>query len=177
MGKRTSSKRAQKPLPPPRPTGEDATPQRLVQDPHDLEKGIIEKAGERAPLVRRFRASHLDRLHRAGLITQRQWAAGEYYRTTHERCQFKMRVVASYGERIHAALNPGDFGYGLPMLDYQAEARSEMRAMRMQFPLAIQGTMDAFLIHDNMPRYGGNQYQRYLSKIRSGLDALCLYLW
>lgn len=176
MGKRTSSKRTQKPLPPPRPTGEDATPQRLVQDPHDLEKGIIDRAGERAPLVRRFRASHLDRLHKAGAIDHAQWFAGNWYREQYNRGAFGVRVVAAYGERTGAAEHPGAFGYGLPRQEAQVRARDMWRKAREQWAKSEQGFMDRLLIRDDLPRYTGRAFMRSMAQIRRNLDKLAEYL-
>lgn len=176
MGKRTSSKRAQKPLPPPRPTGEDAKPERMQHDPSDLEKGIIEKAGERAPLVRRFRASHLDRLHKAGAIDHAQWFAGNWYREQYNRGAFGVRVVAAYGERTGAAEHPGAFGYGLPRQEAQVRARDMWRKAREQWEKSEQGFMDRLLIRDDLPRYTGRAFMHSMAQIRRNLDKLARYL-
>lgn len=176
MGKRTNTKRANRPLPPPMPNGEDATPERLAQDPHELEKGIIDRAGERAPLVRRFRASHLDRLHKSGSIDQVQWFAGNWYREQYDRGAFGVRVVASYGEHTGAAEHPGNFGYGLPRQEAQVRARDMWRKARQQWPVSEQGFMDRLLIRDDLPRYKGRAFMHSMAQIRSNLDALARYL-
>src|SRR3546814_10620093 len=49
--------------------------------------------------VRRFRSSHLDRLHKNGRLSWRQFYAGDWYRNLHHRGRFGLQVVASYGER------------------------------------------------------------------------------
>ena len=174
MGK--AMKKKPRPVRVPCPSGEDATPQRLAHGDHELANGIIDRAGERTPLVRKFKTSHLDRWHKAQMIDARQWNAGEVYRMTHERCQFRLSVIASYGERIGAPVNPGDFGYGLPMLDVQAEARSRMRLMREVMPIELRGMIDRFLLHDSMPRYGGKKHHEMVTSVRKCLTVLAEYL-
>lgn len=172
MGKAT----ARKPLPPPMPTGFDATPERLAKEESEVVDTHRDHGSPALRKARRFRKPHLDRWHSAGMLTQRQWAAGDAYRTTHERCQMRVSVVASYGERINAAANPGDFGYGLPLLDRQAEARREMRELRQQWDRHAQGVMDAFLLQDHFPRYGGKRHKDMVTLIRDSLDTMANYL-
>jgi hypothetical protein len=136
----------------------------------------IDSVGERQGRARQFRATHLDRLHKAGNLSYAQWYAGDHYRQTHARCHFALSVVASYGERTAAGEHPGSFGYGLPRQEAQARAREAMRMMRSQLPQHLQGFMDRLLLHDSMPRYGGRAAMQNLAQIRKGLDALALYL-
>jgi len=158
-------------------TGFDATPERLAKDPdNDIVPAAIEKLGERQGRARQFRATHLDRLHKSGALSYLQWYAGNHYRETHARCHFALSVVASYGERTGAAEHPGNFGFGLPRQEAQVRARDDMRLMRSQIPMQLQGFMDRLLIHDSMPRYGGRAAMRNLAEIRRGLDALASYL-
>lgn len=154
----------------------DATPERLAKEPSEVVDTFRADGDTVLRKARRFRKPHLDRWHGAGMLTQRQWAAGDAYRTTHERCQMRVSVVASYGERINAAANPGDFGYGLPLLNRQAEARREMRELRQQWDRHAQGVMDAFLLHDHFPRYGGKKHKDMVTTIRECLDKMALYL-
>lgn len=170
-------KRKPKPIPNHGVTGFDATPERLAKDPdNDIVPAAIEKLGERQGRARQFRATHLDRLHRAGALTYTQWYAGDHYRQTHARCHFALSVVAAYGERSGAAEHPGAFGFGLPRQEAQARARDAMRLMRSQIPTHLQGFMDRLLIHDSMPRYAGRAAMRNTAEIRKGLDALAHYL-
>lgn len=158
-------------------TGFDATPERLAKDPdNDIVEAGIGKAGEARGRARQFRSSHLDRLHKSGSLSYVQWYAGNHYRETHARCHFALSVVAAYGERTMAGEHPGSFGFGLPRQEAQARARDAMRVMRAEWPQHMQGFMDRLLLHDAMPRYGGNQARKNLSEIRKGLDTLAKYL-
>jgi hypothetical protein len=170
-------KRKTKPAPVHGVTGLDATPERLAKDPdNDIVPAGIEKLGERQGRARQFRATHLDRLHKSGALSYVQWYAGNHYRETHSRCHFALSVVASYGERTGAAEHPGNFGFGLPRQEAQVRARDQMRLMRSQIPMQLQGFMDRLLIHDSMPRYAGRAAMRNVADIRRGLDALAFYL-
>jgi len=172
MGK--AMKRKVRPVRVPCPTGEDATPQRLAHGDHELANGIIDRAGERTPLVRKI-TPPLDRWHRAKMIDLRQHRAGQAYSALHERCFLEPKVTAGYGERIGAAANPGDFGYGLPRLSAQADARSRMRLVRGIIPAADRGMIDRFLLHDSLPRYGGKKHHQLVSSVRNCLDLLADY--
>lgn len=157
-------------------TGMDATPERMAKGESDVVLAKIDKAGERPGNARRFRESKLDRLHKSGSITYYQWFAGDWYRNTHDRCQFPLSVVASYGQRTGVGEHPGSFGYGLPRQEAQARARGALRTARAQFPREMIGFMDRLLIHDTMPRYGGRAAMRNLAQIRRALDMLAGYL-
>lgn len=157
-------------------SGIDATPERMAKGESDVVQALIDRAGERPGNARKFRASHLDRLHKSGSLNYYQWYAGDWYREKHTRCQFPLSVVASYGERSGAGEYPGNFGYGLPRQEAQARAREDLRRAREQFPRDMVGFMDRFLIHDTMPRYGGRAAMRNLAQIRRALDTLAGYL-
>lgn len=176
---RPKRKTREKPRPPapPAPTGLDATPERLAREPQaELVAAAIDKAGERRGLARRFRAAHLDRLHKSGSLSYAQWYAGDVYRQTHARCQLGQPVVAAYGERTRAGEHPGSFGYGLAHQESQLRARRMLEKMRATLPRPMLGFMDRLLIHDEMPRYGGRAAMRNLAEIRKGLDALAGFL-
>lgn len=160
----------------PTPTGLDATPERIAKGESELVVALIEKAGERPGKARQFRSSHLDRLHRNGKLTYRQWLAGDWYRSTHDRCRFSLSVVSSYGERTGAGDHPGSFGYGLPRQEAQARARDDLRNARQQWSPAMQGFMGRLLVHDDLPRYGGRRAMHALTDIRSALDRLAEHL-
>lgn len=158
-------------------TGIDATPERMAMEPDsEIVPVAAEGFGRRQGKARKFKASQLDRWHRAGILSYHQWLAGDIYRETHARCQFALRVVASYGERTAAGEHPGVFGYGLPPHAAQLDARARMRKMREQWPQAIQGYMDRLLIHDTLPRYGGRRHQHAVADVRKALDTMAEYL-
>ncbi|KQM88644.1 hypothetical protein ASE67_02570 [Sphingomonas sp. Leaf23] len=174
MGK--AMKKKPRPVRVPCPSGEDATPQRLAHGDHELSAGIIDRAGERTPLVRKFRSSHLDRLHKSHAIDQAQWFAGNWYREQYARGATVMRVVASYGEHTGAGTHPGDFGYGLPRQEAQVRARERWRRARDEMPMTEWGFMDRFLLHDDLPRYKGATFMRSMAQIRRNLDVLVQHL-
>lgn len=171
------SKTKQRPLPPPKPTGEDATPERLAKEPEAVVVETMPDDDSRAlRKARRFRKPHLDRWHDAGMLTYRQFKAGEHYRDMHERALTRVSIVAAYGPRTGAGEHPGVFGYGLPRVQAVADARSEMRWMRDKIPQANRGTLDRYLLRDEMPRPSGRGHASLVAAIRQGLDALADYL-
>lgn len=173
MGKATNAKR--RPPPERLPSGFDATPERMRQGEHEVVPSLPEK-GQPLGYVRKFRASHLDRLHKSGALTWVQHYAGNWYRETHARCHYPMSVVAAYGERTGAGEAPGSFGYGLPRQEAQARARRQLAVAREQWPMAMRGFMERMLIHDSMPKYGGRAAMRNLTDIRNALDILASHL-
>lgn len=152
----------------------DATPERLAMcESEFVNPAEIDSSEQPIGRVRRLtHSTMLDRLHRNEKISYHQWFAGNWYRETHQRCGIALSVVASYGERTSA----GECSYGLPRSEAQLRARRLMREARAQFPQATQGFMERFLIHDGLPRYGGNQYRKTLSEIRKALDDLAYWL-
>ena len=172
MGKATRTR----PAPQQQVTGYDATPERLAKEDSAIVPTMRDPGENRLKKARQFRKPHLDRWHKAGILDQRQYDAGNYYRETHERQSLRLRVVASYGERTGAPVHPGDFGYGLPTLNAQAEARSKMFRMRQLLTRYEQGLIDAFVLHDHLPRYGGKQRSGIIKAMRDALDELAEYL-
>lgn len=133
-------------------------------------------------LVRRFKASHLDRLYNRdnasrSQLTFRQYYAGDWYRNTHARAGYSMAVIASYGERTSG----GEPSYGMPRTMRQADARNLWRQARNQFPSHMQGFMDMLLLHDEIPGYastraGSKGREAILREIRGALDDLADWL-
>lgn len=156
----------------------DATPERLAKGDHSdfVNPAEIDSAEQPIGLTRRFKSSHLDRLHNNGKLTWVQWYAGDWYRNTHHRARFALSVVASYGDRINAAPTPTAFGYGLPQQEAQIRARTDLAKARQQWPRDMIGYMDRLLIHDELPRYGGRAAARNIAQIRNALDNLAGWL-
>lgn len=152
----------------------DATPERLAKGDESefVNPAHIDSGEQPIGLTRRFRASHIDRLHRNGKLTWVQWYAGDWFRNEHHRARFGLAVVASYGERTSA----GENSYGLPRTEAQLRARRNVMAARAEFPPHMIGFMERLLIHDALPKYGGNQHMKQLTDIRKSLDALALWL-
>jgi hypothetical protein len=136
----------------------------------------IGSAGERRGVARKFASAHLDRLHQAGKLSYPQWYAGNVYRETHERCGRALHIVAVYGDRPQATMHPGTFGYGLPRQEAQARAREALDRMQAQWPPAIRGLMDDFLVRDELQRLSGRAAMRNMAQIREGLGLLARYL-
>lgn len=152
----------------------DATPERLAKgdDSEWVNAAEIDDREQAINRVRRFRSSMLDRLHNNGQITWHQWYAGDCYRNAHARAAMSPSVVAAYGERTTV----GECSYGLARTESQVRARNFLRQCREQIPFDMRGFMDRFLIHDDLPRYGGNQYNRTVKQIRRTLDSLALFM-
>jgi hypothetical protein len=161
----------------------DATPERLRQaanegaDPWEFVDPARIDSIQPIGLVRRFRATHLDRWYKRdkpdkSILTFRQWYAGDWYRSTHARAGYSMSVIASYGERTSA----GEPSYGLARTEAQAQARDLWRDGRNQFPTQMRGFMDRLLIHDDLPRYGGTQRMKNIREVAYALDCLADWL-
>lgn len=151
----------------------DATPERLAKgDEFEfIDPAKIDSSEQPIGLVRRFRASHLDRLYRGGRLTWAQWYAGDWYRNQHERCRFALSVVSSYGERSSA----GEPSYGLARSEAQAQARQSFRLARRAFSGDAR-FMERLLIEDELPTYGGRASLRNIRRIAGSLDALAGWL-
>ena len=147
----------------------DATPERIAKGESEfVNPAEIDSSEQAIGRVRRFRASKLDRLHKAGRLTWIQWYAGDCYRNAHHRARFGLALVASYGERTTG----GENSYGLPRTEAQLRARRFVMDARAQWPQSMQGFMDRLLIHDDLPRYGGRNAIRKMTEIRNALDVL-----
>lgn len=149
----------------------DCTPERLAKGDASefINPAIIDSTEQPIGRTRRFhRLSKLDRWHKAGVITQRQFVAGDEYRSLHMRAVSVPRVVASYGERTSA----GECDYGLARTAAQARARQHWRAARDNIPSQQLGVADRLLIHDNLPAYRGRAQMSILTEVRKALDAL-----
>lgn len=157
-----------------RPEGErqqDATPERLAKgDAFEfVNPGQIDSSEQPLGRARRFtRVIHLDRWHRASMITQRQWWAGVAYRTLHEGVQKTPRLCAAYGERTTG----GETDYGMARTMAQARKRRAFRAARASIDTHLLGTLDRFILQNALPRTRGRAHMSVLASIRQGLDGL-----
>lgn len=149
----------------------DATPERLGKgdDSEFVDPAKIDSSEQPIGSVRRFRKTpHLDRWHNNGVITQRQWWAGDAYRRLYEGMQNLPRVVASYGERTTG----GEPDYGLARTDAQARRRVSFRAARSMLPMDVIGLVDRLLLRNDLPEYRGRKQMDAIAEARRGLDAL-----
>jgi hypothetical protein len=152
----------------------DATPERLAKGDHFefVNPAEIDPREQELNRVRRFRMSHLDRLHKAEKLSWVQWYAGDWYRNTHHRCAFGAKVTGSYGERTTGGVQEA----GLPRTEAQWRARRDLAQAREQWSQAVREHMDRFLIEDVYPRLSHRARIRDLGQMRNALDVLALYL-
>lgn len=153
---------------------DDATPERLAKGDASefVNPAIIDSSEQGIGRVRRFRReSQLDRWHKAGVIDQRQFTAGDEYRTLHMRAISVPRVVASYGERTSA----GETDYGMARTVVQARSRQRWRDARAVIPQTLVGFLDRLLIHDTLPTFRGRAQMRTFAEARKALDTLALF--
>lgn len=151
----------------------DATPERLAKEPDAaMETVKDEKTTAGTIIVRRFRSTHLDRLHKNGKLSLQQWQAGEWYRNKHDEGHPAPRVTAQYGHHVPG----GEPSYGLARTEYQLRCRQDWLAARACWSREQQGFMDRFLVRDELPRYGGRKAMRNIAFIRDALDEMALYL-
>lgn len=171
MGRRQAGKRRK--LAPMTPSV-DATPERLrMGESEFVNPAEIDSSEQPIGYVRRLHSmARLDKWHRAGVITQRQYEAGNWYRTVYERGQIEPRVVSSYGERTTG----GENSYGLARNHRQLEARQALRGARLIFAREIVGFMDRLLLRDALPNFRGRRMMHTISEARNALDDLANYL-
>ena len=152
----------------------DATPERLAKgDEFEfIDPATIDSGEQPIGRVRRFRASHLDRLNNHGKLTGTQYDAGDWYRNMHTRSRFALSCVGSYGERSSAS----EPSYGLPRTEAQARARQLFRRAREQFPAVNASLMDRLLIDNELPLFGGRVPLSIMTRIRHSLNALAAWL-
>jgi hypothetical protein len=153
----------------------DATPERLAKGDYSefIDPAKIDSSEQPIGRVRRFRASHLDRLYGRGTISGTQYDAGDWYRNQYARSRFALSCVGSYGERTSA----GEPSYGLPRTEAQARARQMFRAARSKFPLADLSLIERLLIENELPLFGGRVPLSVLNRIRRSLDQLAEHLF
>lgn len=151
----------------------DATPERLAKEPDAALEAVSDDTRVAAQImVRRFRSTHLDRLHKNGRLTYVQWFAGNWYRDKHDEGHSAPSVTAKYGEHVPG----GEPSFGLPRSEAQLRARQAWLAARSQWSREQQGFMDRMLIRDEYPRYGGSKAVRNIAFMRRALDVMAEYL-
>jgi hypothetical protein len=173
----TKTGRIRRPLPPPRPETE-ATNERLARAGGEhvaLVSSIIEKAGEKTVLCRKFADSYVDRLRRNGRLTYAQWYAAEWYRERYEQSGLGGRVVANYD--MSGAGGGGECAYGMPTSERQARARQAWRKAREFISPQLLGLVDAVVLHDTPPPFrNGQQRARHAARMASALQPLADWL-
>lgn len=175
MSRAKASAKIKRPLPPPHPHFE-VTKERLNHAANDtvLIKAVIEKAGERPLLTRKFFDSTVDRWRKAGRLTEHQWHAAEWYREQFEAAGMTARVVANYNADANGT---GGSTYGLPTTERQARARQAWRRARTFIPGNMLGLVDNLVLYDLAPAMtGGRQRERYAERIGRALGPLADWL-
>lgn len=162
----------------------DATPSRIAKAVeveagqelrhHTIVDAIIDKAGERAKLTRRFADSCIDRLFARKLLTYPQWFACDWYLQLHTAAHSVPRVVAGYGEGHGGA---GRQGYGQPLNRHQWDARKRLREARSAVPENLLVLFERVVIEDAMPSFpNGKQRARFSRRIADAADKLARYI-
>lgn len=157
----------------------DATPARVAKAieedglRHDrLVDAIIDKAGERAKLTRRFADSWIDRLLARKLLTYPQWYACDWFVALYAAAHSAPRVVADYGEGCGGA---GRENYGQPLTSHQWDARKRLREARAAIPPNMLALFERVVIEDAMPSFpNGKQRARFASRIADAAQHLAL---
>jgi hypothetical protein len=149
----------------------DATPERFAKGDtaEFINPAEIDSSEQPIGRVRRFvNRPRLDRWHISGVITQRQYSAGDRYRTLHQRAFSEPRVVSAYGERTTG----GQPDYGLARTDAQQQAREKFRMARLCVPSDMLGFIDRFILKNSLPAHRGRAQMRTITQARNALDAL-----
>lgn len=153
----------------------EATPERLAQAGNDnsrLDKGKIERAGDRVPLVRRFADAYVDRLLRAKRLTYAQWYAADWYREVYELTGIGQRVTANYG-----GSGAGECSYGMATTERQAHARQRLRAARALLPVNMVELIDRVILHDMVPALAnGQQRARFAARLGRALQPVAEWI-
>ncbi|WP_019517133.1 hypothetical protein [Sphingomonas sp. Mn802worker] len=154
----------------------DATPERIAQADgnHEIVDAIIDKAGERAKLTRRFADSAIDRMHKRGQLTYAQWYACDWYMRLHAEAMSAPRVVAAYGDGVGEC---GRESYGQPRSRHQWDARRKLREARAAIPAQMLGLFDRIIVSDDMPTFhDSRQRARFAQRIAAIADTLATWL-
>lgn len=154
----------------------DATPERIARaaGDHEIVDAIIDKAGERAKLTRRFADSAIDRMHKRGQLTYVQWYACDWYMRLHAEAMGSPRVVAAYGDGVGGC---GSENYGQPRSRHQWDARRKLRDARAVIPVQMLGLFDRVVIGDDMPSFrNGQQRTRFADRIANAAEPLAKWL-
>jgi hypothetical protein len=96
----------------------NATPERIAHaaGDHQIVDAIIDRAGERAKLTRRFADTAIDRMLKRGQLTYSQWYACDWYMRLHAKAMSAPRVVDAYGDGVGGG---GSVSYGQPLNQHQ----------------------------------------------------------
>lgn len=180
---KVKTKKIRKAATPPTPAFE-ATPERLAQaverdddgmviaEHMKLEVAKIERAGQRALLVRRFADTYVDRLLRTKKISYAQWYAADWYREVYELAGIEARVSANYG-----GSGVGECSYGMAVTERQARARQRLRGARACFPSHMVALLDRIILHDMVPALqGGVQRTRFAARLGKALQPLAEWI-
>lgn len=154
----------------------DATPERIAraEGNHEIVDAIIDRAGERAKLTRRFADSAIDRMHKRGQLTYPQWYACDWYMRLHAEAMSAPRVVAAYGDGVGGG---GSESYGQPRNQHQWDARRKLREARAVIPSQMLGLFDRVVINDDMPTFrNGQQRSRFSARIADIAEPLAHWL-
>jgi hypothetical protein len=117
---------------------------------------------------RLFKVRHLDRLHKAGKLSETQYAAGVWYRDQHDRCRYD-RVRIMDPNRIVAGVVMGS-------ADWQEMARDRFRTARAALPREMIGFVDRLVLHNRWPKMHQRERFRTIERLGAALDDLAIHI-
>jgi hypothetical protein len=117
---------------------------------------------------RLFKSRHLDRLHKAGRLSDAQYAAGVWYRDEHEKCRYDQPQMVD--------LHRVGGGSTLSVPDWKEIARNNWRLARLSMPTEMIGFMDALILHNRWPKMHHRERFRTIGSIQRALDDLASHL-
>lgn len=115
---------------------------------------------------RPFKFRHLDRMHKAGVFDDVQYAAGIWYRHMHERGRYDAPKTSNLDSVS------GGGASGFHVTDAAQFARDRWRAARAAMPLDMVGFMDAFLLRNKWPKMHHRARFRTLQRMREALEQI-----
>lgn len=114
---------------------------------------------------RAFKSWHLDRLHKAEVFDDLQYAAGVWYRQMHERGRYESPKTTNLD-------SVGGGSGGVHITDATQFARDRWRAARAALPDDMVGFMDAFLLHNRWPKMHHRERFRKVARIKQALERI-----
>lgn len=114
---------------------------------------------------RQFKSWHLDRLHKAGVFDDLQYAAGVWYRQMHERGRYEAPKTSNLN-------SVGGSSAGIHVTDATEFARQRWRAARAAIPADMVGFMDRFLLRNDWPKMHHRQKFRTVARMKDALERI-----
>jgi hypothetical protein len=155
----------------------EVTPERLVHAANDTSvvDATIERAGQKAVQTREFKDRQIERMHRAGRISDIQLAAAEWYFERWTEARIEGRVTGNY--------NPAGGGearcVGTKILGSEKAylARKKWRDARAVIPDNMVTIVDMVVLGNQVPPFANSRHrERYAAHVGKALQPLAIYL-